>query len=107
MGCGGMRCAVPPRQAEGGEGAALFPGGRRGAALSPAADRGKGAALFSAYAVYAPTIEKPPTGRFFWIVRIGSLLGGFSLTKAMHKLGKLHKVQLRVAQNKSKILQKV
>ena len=26
--------------------------------------------------------EKPPTGRFFWIVRIGSLLGGFSLTKA-------------------------
>ena len=48
MGCGGMRCAVPPRQAEGGEGAALFPGGRRGAALSPAADRGKGAALFSA-----------------------------------------------------------
>ena len=89
----GMRCAVPR--------------GRRGAALSPAADRGKGAALFSAYAVYAPTIEKPPTGRFFWIVRIGSLLGGFSLTKAMHKLGKLHKVQLRVAQNKSKILQKV
>ena len=55
----------------------------------------------------APTAEKPPTGRFFWIVRIGSLLGGFSLTKAMHKLGKLHKVQLRVAQNKSKILQKV
>ena len=51
--------------------------------------------------------EKPPTGRFFWVVRIGSLLGGFSLTKAMHKLGKLHKVQLRVAQNKSKILQKV
>ena len=66
-----------------GEGAALFPvGGRRGASLSPAADRGKGAALFSAYAVYAPTIEKPPTGRFFWIVRIGSLLGTFSLTKS-------------------------
>ena len=56
---------------------------------------------------YNETAEKPPTGRFFWVVRIGSLLGGFSLTKAMHKLGKLHKVQLRVAQNKSKILQKV
>ena len=28
------------------------------------------------------TAEKPPTGRFFWVVRIGSLLGGFSLTKA-------------------------
>ena len=110
-----------------GEGAALFPGGRRGAALSPAADRGKGAALFSAGdltwcrevgsgALYVTDTrfgcrlslpEKPPTGRFFWVVRIGSLLGGFSLTKPMHKLGKLHKVQLRVAQNKSKILQKV
>ena len=32
--------------------------------------------------LYGSTAEKPPTGRFFWIVRIGSLLGGFSLTKA-------------------------
>ena len=31
----------------------------------------------------APTAEKPPTGRFFWVLLIGRLLGTFSLTKAL------------------------
>ena len=30
----------------------------------------------------APTAEKPPTGRFFWVLLIGRLLGTFSLTKS-------------------------
>ena len=30
-----------------------------------------------------PTAEKPPTGRFFWVLLIGRLLGTFSLTKAL------------------------
>lgn len=31
----------------------------------------------------APTAEKPPTGRFFWVLLIGRLSGTFSLTKAL------------------------
>ena len=31
----------------------------------------------------APTAEKPPTGRFFWVLLIGRLLGTFSLIKAL------------------------
>ena len=30
----------------------------------------------------APTAEKPPTGRFFWVLLIGRLSGTFSLTKS-------------------------
>ena len=30
-----------------------------------------------------PTAEKPPTGRFFWVLLIGRLSGTFSLTKAL------------------------
>ena len=48
----------------------------------PAADRKRSASLSLAHRDYASTAEKPPTGRFFWTLRIGSLLGGFSLTKA-------------------------
>ena len=42
----------------------------------------KGASMFSAHAGYAPTAEKPPTGRFFWVLLIGRLSGTFSLTKS-------------------------
>ena len=65
----GRRCAVPC-------------GGRRGASLFPGRTAEKALRCFPLTGLYGSTAEKPPTGRFFWIVRIGSLLGGFSLTKA-------------------------
>ena len=51
--------------------------------------------------------EKLPAGRLGWVVRIGSRAGGFSLTKAPHKPGKLNFVQFHVAQDKSKIQQNI
>ena len=69
----GCRLSLPP-----GKALRCSPwGGRRGASLSPAADRGKGAALFSAHRDYASTAEKPPTGRFFWVVRYSEFAGNF------------------------------
>ena len=32
--------------------------------------------------LYGSTAEKPPTGRFFWVLLIGRLSGTFSLTKS-------------------------
>ena len=79
----------------------------RDAALSPLADYKRGAALSLVHMDFASTAEKSPAGRFFWIVRNGSFRGGFSLTKAPHKLGKLNFVQFYVVQDKSKIQQNV
>ena len=57
-------------------------GGRRGASLFPGRTAEKALRCFPLTGLCGSTAEKPPTGRFFWVVRIGSLLGGFSLTKA-------------------------
>ena len=57
-------------------------GGRRGASLFPGRTAEKALRCFPLTGLYGSTAEKPPTGRFFWTLRIGSLSGGFSLTKA-------------------------
>ena len=77
-----------------GEDASLFPvgagealrcspwGQERRFAVSCRGPPEKALRCFPLTGLYGSTAEEPPTGRFFWIVRIGSLLGGFSLTKA-------------------------
>jgi hypothetical protein len=65
-----------------------------------------GSFLFADWEVFSKAAQ-PFAGRLGWGVRIGSRAGGFSLTKAPHKPGKLNFVQFHVAQDKSKTQQNI
>ncbi|HIV35871.1 MAG TPA: hypothetical protein H9999_01530, partial [Candidatus Negativibacillus faecipullorum] len=65
-----------------------------------------GSFLFANWEVFSKAAQ-PSTGRLGWVVRIDSRAGSFSLTKALHKPGKLNFVQFHVAQDKSKIQQNI